>query len=113
MRGNSKSCKGANLTVVEGRHHFVPPAWYLFIILVVDSMLGVVYNTIFSCGIQRVTASWRDILHESQSRTFQPIGVTVCMQPYTCLFWHKGDFLCKAESVYCTIIVSRKQTIML
>ena len=40
-------------------------------------MLGVVYKTIFRCGIQSVTASRCVIVHGSQDRTFQSIGATM------------------------------------
>ena len=46
MRGNYISFKGTNLTVVEGMHQFISPAWYcLLSIIVADLMLGVVWYT--------------------------------------------------------------------
>ena len=61
VRRHYKSFKGTNLTVVEGMHQFMSPTFtwlvVLFIILA-DLILGMVYKTIFRCGIQCVTASW-------------------------------------------------------
>ena len=50
----------------------------LFSILA-DLMLGVVYNTIFRCGIQRVIFTKFIFVQGSQDRTFQSIGTSTTM----------------------------------
>ena len=61
VRGNYKSLKGTNLTVVARIHPFISPAWYysyyFFILADLMLLIGVVYNTLFRCGEQRVKAS--------------------------------------------------------
>ena len=58
VRGNNKPFKGTNLTVVEGMHQFISPAWYLVLFIILadwmlliavvwydtKQFLGVVYN---------------------------------------------------------------------
>ena len=63
MRGNFKSFKGTNLTVYI-------TCLVLFILADLMLLIGVVYKTIFRCGIQCVIASWCVFAHGSQDRTF-------------------------------------------
>ena len=76
VRGNYKSFKGTNRTVVEGMHQLLSPAWYCSLFLQI-LVLGVVYKTIFGCVMQCVIALWCDIVNGSQDRRFQSIGVSM------------------------------------
>ena len=65
VRGNYRSFEGTNLTVgCRGNASLYITCLVLFIILA-DLMLliGVVYITIFRCGIQRVIPSWCVVVH--------------------------------------------------
>ena len=75
VRGNYKSFKGTNLTVVEGMHQL----YHLPGIVYYCSRFDVTCGTREKkrCGLQRVIASWCVFVLGSQDRISQSIGATM------------------------------------